>query len=219
MQGYKAYTTFRLKLTCVFYHGSIKTYCFVSRARFPIVGRQRQLGDIQKIQKTGKLAGRSWGVGLQISFRTQRAGVYSADSLLELRLEVRAGETCICSTPATPSFCACHSTVGNPVSSERDTCLKEYYKYKSVGRNKTDVQVNMWGITIVIEESLYLRVMDQNFKGKPVSEAFFFFSGSTCSRWKFSLHCSMLCIFYMTVSVRYNQTNRVVFSCIMSIKT
>lgn len=194
MQGYKAYTTFRLKLTCVFYHGSIKTFCSVSRARFPIVGRQRQLGDIQKIQKRGKLAGRSWGVGLQIRFRTQRAGVYSADSLLGLRLEVRAGDTCICSTPATPSFCACHSTVGNPVSSGRDTCLKEYYKDKSVGRNKTDVQVNMWGF-------------------------FFFFSGSTCSRWKFSLHCSMLCIFYMTVSVRYNQTSRVVFSCIMSIKT
>lgn len=52
------------------------------------------------------------------------AGGYSADSMLGLRLEVRAGETCVGSTLVTPSLCAPHSTLGNPVPLGRDMCLK-----------------------------------------------------------------------------------------------
>lgn len=72
-------------------------------------------------------------------------------------LEVRAGETCVWSTRASASFCAPHSTLGNLLPSGRDMCLKvARILEKSVGRNKTDVKVNIGGIAVVVEDSLYL---------------------------------------------------------------
>lgn len=48
---------------------------------------------------------------------------YSADSLLGLRLKVRAAEMCVCFTLATPNFCALNSALRNPVTSGREMCL------------------------------------------------------------------------------------------------